>query len=301
MTARHRLIVDWGTSNFRAFRFDEAGEVAETRQAPRGILTVEAGGFEAVLRAEIGDWIDEKTEILLSGMITSRNGWLETPYIEAPARLDDLRTGAVTSRLAQGTPLLFLPGVCARHPTPDVMRGEEIQVFGSIGPDEDATLVLPGTHSKWVRTRRGALADFRTFMTGEVFATLKAHTILGRLMPENAGPFDETSFIAGVRQAQTGGAGLLHDLFTTRSGVLLSQLAPEAAADRLSGLLIGAEIAGGIALGWADPPILLVGEAKLCARYRLALESLDLSARLGPAQPTVEGFRKLAMLEGKSA
>lgn len=298
MTARHRLIVDWGTSNFRAFRFGENGGIAETRQAPRGILTVEAGGFEAVLIAEIGDWIDGQTEILLSGMITSRNGWLETPYIEAPAGMADLRNRAVTARLTQGTPLLFLPGVCTRHPTPDVMRGEEIQVFGSIGPDEDATLVLPGTHSKWVRAKGGTLTDFRTFMTGEIFATLSAHTILGRLMPQEAGPFDEGAFVAGVRQAQTGGAGLLHDLFTTRSGVLLSQLAPESAADRLSGLLIGAEIAGGIALGWADRPILLVGDAGLCARYRLALECLDLAARLGPAQPTVEGFRKLAMLEG---
>ena len=148
MTARNRLIVDWGTSNFRAFRFDEKGEVAETRQAPRGILTVETGGFEAVLLAQIGDWIGEGTEILLSGMITSRNGWLETPYIEAPAEMADLRNRAITSRLSQGAPLLFLPGVCSRHPTPDVMRGEEIQVFGSIGPEEDATLVLPGTPAR---------------------------------------------------------------------------------------------------------------------------------------------------------
>ena len=294
----HRIIVDWGTSNFRAYRFAASGEIAEVHQAACGILSVEDGQFEAALLREIGHWITPESEIFLSGMITSRNGWLETPYIEAPAALADIPANARLSRLQNGARMLFLPGICQRIPTPDVMRGEEIQVFGSIAPGEDATLILPGTHSKWVRVEAGRLAAFRTFMTGEVFAALKAHTILGRLIPPAQAGMDVEAFLNGVRRANdAGNAGLLHEIFTARSGVLLGQLAPDAIAETLSGLVIGAEIAGGIALGWADRPLVLVGEAALCERYRLALEALGLASRAGPPQATVEGFRRLAALD----
>lgn len=302
----NRIIVDWGTSNFRAYRFAASGEIAGTHQAACGILSVENGEFEATLLREIGGWITQESEIYLSGMITSRNGWLETPYIEAPARLSDIKAQARVSHLQSGARMLFLPGICQRSPTPDVMRGEEIQVFGSITPSEDATLILPGTHSKWVRVEAGQLAAFRTFMTGEIFAVLKAHSILGRLIPGEPAVPDVDAFLKGVRRANdAASAGLLHEIFTTRSGVLLGQLEPSAIAETLSGLVIGAEIAGGRALGWADRSLVLVGEDALCARYALALEALGLSARLAPPQATVEGFRRLAALdlaapEGKS-
>lgn len=295
MTDSHRIIVDWGTSNFRAYCFAEDGTISGTHHAACGILSVENGAFEATLMREIGSWIDAGSEIFLSGMITSRNGWLETPYVEAPASLADLRAGARSMVLANGARLSFLPGVCTRAPTPDVMRGEEIQVFGSIAPQETATLILPGTHSKWVRVEEGRLASFRTFMTGELFATLKTHTILGRLIPANSTGHDEAAFVKGVRQAHAAeSAGILHELFTARSGVLLGALAPEAIEDFLSGLLIGAEINGGVALGWADRPLVLVGDIRLCARYQRALEALGLACRIGPAEATVAGFRRLA-------
>jgi len=295
MTDSHRIIIDWGTSNFRAYRFAANGTISGTHHAARGVLSVEKGDFEGTLMREIGTWVDRKSEIFLSGMITSRNGWLETPYVETPANLADLRAGARSMTLSSGARLSFLPGVCMRTPAPDVMRGEEIQVFGAITPAETETLVLPGTHSKWARVEEGRLVSFRTFMTGELFATLKTNTILGRLiLPENAGK-DEAAFVKGVRQANAAGsAGLLHELFTARSGVLLGALAPEAIADFLSGLLIGDEIRGGVTLGWADRPLVLVGDAKLCARYRLALEALGLASRMGPAEATVEGVRRLA-------
>lgn len=296
-----RVVVDWGTSNFRAYRFASDGTIAEKHQAAAGILGVEDGAFEAVLLREIGAWIDHDTEVFLSGMITSRNGWLETPYIEAPAGLDALAANARSGRLASGARLRFMPGVCIKAPSPDVMRGEEIQVFGSLAPDESVTMILPGTHSKWVRVEAGRLTDFRTFFTGELFSVLKAHSILGRLIPESAGPLDEAAFRAGVIQAnQPGSAGLLHEIFTARSGVLLGDFGPDAIAERLSGILIGAEIAGGIALGWANGTLRLVGDAALCGRYRIALDAVGLHTEFGPAEAAVEGFRRLSALEGET-
>jgi len=296
-----RIVIDWGTSNFRGYRFGARGEVAETRQAAAGILTVENGGFEAVLRSEIGDWLQPDAEIFLSGMITSRNGWVETPYVETPATLASLAAGAVEHRLDGGVTLRFMPGVAQRSPTPDVMRGEEIQVFGAIGEGETATLVHPGTHCKWVRVEQGAISAFRTFMTGEMFAVLTKHSILGRLIPEEERAFDKAAFEGGVRQAASNAsAGLLNDLFTARSGALLGAFAPPAIADRLSGLLIGHEIRSGLALGWTDAPPLLFGDPELCERYEAAFGIMGRSTRRGADDATVEGFRRLGRLEQAS-
>jgi 2-dehydro-3-deoxygalactonokinase len=289
-----RIIVDWGSSNFRAYRFDAKGDVAETRQAQAGILTVQDKAFETVLQREIGDWITPGAEILLSGMITSRNGWLETPYVETPASLDQLAAGARTMALGSGATLSFLPGVAARKPMPDVMRGEEIQVFGTVG-DASAVCILPGTHSKWVQTERGRITEFRTFLTGETYALLVASSIIGRLIPAGAGNPDEAALRAGVAQAFSGSsAGLLNDVFTCRSGALLGEFPVEQISERLSGILIGHEIRSGLALGWDTAAMWLVGDVALCKRYQVAFEAIGKAARLGPAHATVEGFRRLA-------
>ena len=292
-----RIVVDWGTSNFRAYRFGTDGAVAGTRQAAAGILTVADQAFEPVLRREIGDWMTPETEIFLSGMITSRNGWVETPYVETPATLRALADGAVEKRLEDGVRLRFLPGVCQRAPTPDVMRGEEIQVVGAIEPGATGTLVHPGTHGKWVRVEQGALIGFRSFMTGEVFAVLRAHSILGRLIPEGSRPFDERAFEAGVRHAASAdSAGFLNDVFTTRSGALLGAFPPEEIEDRLSGLIIGREVMSGLALGWTDEQPLLFGAEALCTRYARAFAILGRPVRRGGEDATVEGFRRLSAL-----
>ena len=299
-----RLVVDWGSSSFRAYRFAGDGAVAERHQAEAGILTVTDGQFEAVLHREIGHWITADTEILFSGMITSRNGWVETPYIPCPAALDSLAAGAVVRQGRQGQILRFLPGVSARTPTPDVMRGEEIQVFGSVPADESAIVILPGTHSKWVEVRQGRITGFRTFLTGETYALLRHHSIVGRLIPPGESAFREDAFRAGVRQVRDPGSiSLLNDVFTARSGALLGAFDPSEIADRLSGILVGHEIRAGremqtgfaTSAGKMGPPI-LVGEAGLLARYAVAFEEFGMATAKGPAHAAVEGFRRLSLL-----
>ena len=294
-----RFVIDWGTSNFRAYRFAEDGSVAETHQAPCGILSVADRNFAGVLKQQIGHWLQAGDALYFSGMITSRNGWIETPYVEAPASLQDLARQAVHVAGEHGQTLFFLPGVCMRTPTADVMRGEEIQVFGCLAKDEqDATVILPGTHSKWVQVEKGALKNFTTHMTGEVFAVLRQHSILGRLMPDVLQGLRHDAFLRGVaRTAHGQSAGLLHDLFTARSTVLLEQMPAEECADYLSGLLIGHEIRAGLASAAQQGPMILVGDAALCGRYQLALAACDPAlqqrVRMGPSQASVEGFARL--------
>ena len=297
MTQRARLVVDWGTSNFRCYRFAPDGTVAQTHQASAGILSVSDRDFASVLQREIGSWITPDMNIFLSGMITSRNGWVETPYVEAPARLADLARAAVVVEAENGVKMHFLPGVAMYSPTPDVMRGEEIQVFGVVDELETATVILPGTHSKWVEVRDGALQRFSSFMTGEVFGVLKTHSILGRLMTDAANGNDPQAFIDGVQQVlghQT--VGLLHDIFTTRSGVLLGQLPAQDSADRLSGLLIGHEIKDGLAAYPITGRLLIVGDAFLAQRYQLALAQFGITAELCSPLASVDGFSRLSAL-----
>lgn len=291
-----RIVVDWGSSNFRAYRFGEGGAVVDRRQSAAGILSVTDGRFEDALLREIGPWLAGGCDICLSGMITSRNGWVETPYLPCPATLAGIAAHAVRRDIGGVVRLHFMPGVAATDPAPDVMRGEEMQVFGVVGEGQDAMIVLPGTHSKWVRVRGGAIAGLRTFLTGEIYALLSQHSIVGRLMPKEPAPFDQSAFLAGVDLAfSPASISLLNDVFTARSGALLGVFGVESIGDRLSGMLIGHELAAGLDLeAGAGDPLVLVGEGGLAQRYALALRHRGRSAEIGPADAAVEGFRKLA-------
>ena len=269
------IAVDWGTSSFRAYRLDEAGGIRETRTAPAGILTVAAGGFPATLEAQLGDWPDD-APIVMSGMIGSRQGWREAPYVECPTDAAAIARGILRVEWGAGRRAWIIPGLSCRDAAgiPDVMRGEETQILGVLAalPPADAVICLPGTHSKWARVSDGRILSFATAMTGEVFAVLRRHSILGRLMPPEAAAeasVDEYWFRAGLRRAGEAG-GLLHHLFGVRSRGLFAEVAEAALASYLSGILIGREIAD-LAPPASDGPVHLIGAKDLVQLYALAL------------------------------
>ena len=285
------VAVDWGTSSLRAARITAGGVVLEERASPRGILTVPAGGFAAVLDGACGDWLREPGIVcLVSGMAGSRQGWHEAPYCACPAGFAELARSlhwAVPGRIA------LVPGLsCEVDGVPEVLRGEEVQVFGALQllHESDGLFVLPGTHSKWVRVAGGRVQSFTTCMSGEFHALLRQHSILARTLPTADGPTDSEAFRRGVLQAQQAGS-LLRSAFSVRTLALFDRLAPAAAASYLSGLVIGEELrlqhTGGTA------PV-LVGAAQLTALYALALATLGCTARtLGP-EATWQGLWALA-------
>lgn len=270
-----RLIgVDWGTSNLRAFRFDADGVAGEQREAPKGVLAVADGDFEGVLAALAGDWLtEEPARWLLCGMIGSRQGWLETPYAPCPA--DEVAlAGALAPLATRLGPAWIVPGVSFETPDRvDAMRGEETQIVGVVDPGYYGVVVAPGTHSKWAEVGAGRITGFRTFMTGELFAVLKAHSILGRLI--EAGPPDADAFALGVLRALADPA-ITSLLFTARAEGLMGRIAPASLESYLSGLLIGAEVAGGLSACPADATITLIGAPQISALY---LEALGLAGR----------------------
>jgi 2-dehydro-3-deoxygalactonokinase len=283
---KHLVALDWGTSSLRAARLDADGAVLEERQSGDGILNVPAGGFPAAFRRAVKGWPVERTTLCLaSGMVGSRQGWLEAPYCRCPAGPEELAAHvAWLPDSPAGVRVGIVPGLSTlQGGVHDVMRGEEVQVFGALellGRDS-GTFVLPGTHSKWVSVRNGRIAAFSTFMTGEVYAVLRKHSILGRTMAEEDGALDEAAFLRGVLHARQAGS-LLHGAFAARTSALFEQLPQAALPSYLSGLVIGEELRAQLLENSAGEPV-IVGNEALTQRYQLALSAFGLHGiRLGP-------------------
>jgi 2-dehydro-3-deoxygalactonokinase len=296
--------LDWGTSSLRAFRIAADGSVLERREGAHGILAVHDGDFEGLLWDFAGDWLDAAAAVplLASGMITSRQGWVETPYLPCPAGAAALARTLVRHRLKTGRLLHFVPGLMVQSPgdAPDLMRGEETQIVGAAEvADGGGLFVLPGTHSKWAFTAGGQVLRFATFLTGELYALLRQHSILGRTMTGEG--FHATAFDAGVRAgfADLGAtAGLLHRLFGVRSRALMGELPADAAPSFLSGLLIGWELREAFALFGPPPDLGLIGNRQLVARYQRALTLLGVATQIYPEEIVARGHMRIARAAG---
>ncbi|RSF08774.1 2-dehydro-3-deoxygalactonokinase [Achromobacter aegrifaciens] len=319
--ARAALIaLDWGTSSLRAYRLDAAGRTLDTRHLPWGIMrlpqplqdgaaTTALSGFELAFEQACGDWLraEPALPVIACGMVGSAQGWKEAAYLDVPVDLQRIGTLLTKVEREDGPALHIVPGLIQRHGLPNVIRGEETQVVGVMADQAthsaDSVLIgLPGTHSKWVSARRGRVTHFDTFMTGEVYAALRGHTILGRTMADAASA-DMAAFERGLKVAgaPAGRAGVLSTIFSTRALGLTGELAPESQADYLSGLLIGHEIAA-----LADmlqqqgelPRIVLCGDPALCRRYIQAMQHYGLGTPEQAQNATERGLWHLAICAG---
>jgi 2-dehydro-3-deoxygalactonokinase len=284
------IAVDWGTTSLRGARLDEVGRVLEEKSAPLGILNVPNGDFGAVFAAQFSDWMKPAGSVcLISGMAGSRQGWIEAPYVACPAGPDELRR-----RLHWIEPgrIALVPGLSDEQgEVPDVMRGEEVQIFGAmrLAGLAEGLFVLPGTHSKWATVRDGRVAGFRTCMTGEFYGLLSQHSILARTLQVDA-PLDEVAFLRGVARAGNG-EGLLHNAFGVRALGLFGRLSPAESASYLSGLLIGEELRSQDLSTGGE--VIAIGAPALTARYALALRQDGVRVRAFGAEATWAGLRAL--------
>ena len=287
--------IDWGTSSLRAFLISADGEVLDSVSSSEGIMHVADKAFDAIFDRLVGSWVAKGTlPVLASGMITSRNGWVETPYVQMPMNADSLARSLVSHQTASGVRIHFVTGATTEHAGgPDVMRGEETQIIGALTLGlSDGVFVMPGTHSKWVYLSNGQIEDFSTYMTGEVFAALKDNTILGTLMDRDT--FTAEGFEKGVAVGLDERANLLHDLFHVRTLPLMGKIPTTATADYMSGMLIGTEIAAATRASNINGIVTIVGRSDLSDRYEVALRAAGLESRRAPDDIVAKGHFLIA-------
>jgi 2-dehydro-3-deoxygalactonokinase len=291
---------DWGTTQLRLFLCD-ASTILDFRSG-RGVRALDRSP-EAEFTALTSDWVAQHRvrRAVLTGMVGSRNGWLEAPYVPCPASLQDLRSRLLKIH-ANGVEVEIVPGLSCLSPavSPDVMRGEETQLFGAMLLEPSLAvgrhvIALPGTHSKWAEIDAGRIVRFQTAITGELFSILKAHSTLLAAGTQAAQSFDEVSFVEGLK-AQ---GSILHRLFQVRSRQLIDGDTADQAAGLLSGLLIGADVDGAIELLQPDA-VTLIGETQLSERYTQALNARGIDSRMLDANECViAGLRAIATDRGE--
>ncbi|MFL9991205.1 2-dehydro-3-deoxygalactonokinase [Paraburkholderia sediminicola] len=295
------ISLDWGTSSLRATLVSADGEIMESRSAPGGVMTVKDRDFHTPLNAICEDWIEiHGCPIVASGMIGSRQGWVEAPYLACPATPAAAALAFTTLPIADKVDMHIIPGVrCGGADSiHDVMRGEETQIWGA-GVGSERLCVLPGTHSKWVSVGEDSMiTHFATYITGELYGLLTKHGILGRLM--EFGSRDDDAFHAGVSLGLKYPNQATHVVFAARTARLMDELPSTGLPDYLSGILIGVEVASAMASYTPDTirPVVLIGDDDLCRRYQLALETAGLRAERAIEGATVQGHVRIAREAG---
>lgn len=293
---------DWGTTNLRVWAMGRTGGVLARAESENGMGALDRAGFEPALLALIGGWLPPArvTPVMACGMVGSRQGWVEAPYVAVPCtpggggRLvsPPVRDGRIAVHVVRGL----------RQDDPaDAMRGEETQIAGFLSgqPQFDGVLCLPGTHTKWARISAGEVVGFQTFMTGELFGLLCARSVLRHGMAGEG--WDEAAFAEGVSGAISRPEALAARLFRIRAEGLLRGLSPDAARARLSGLLIGAELAAARPY-WLGHEVAVIGALAPGQAYVRALAMQGLTAGLEDAEAmTLAGLAAARARLGEAA
>ncbi|WP_029353807.1 2-dehydro-3-deoxygalactonokinase [Bosea sp. 117] len=308
MGALAHAVVDWGTSSFRLWTLDRDGRVLGEQRSGQGLLTAAKEGFETVLESHLAALdVPAEVPVMMCGMVGSRTGWTEAAYLDAPVRLERLATHA-TRVPDTRRPVRILPGIAQREGAhPDVMRGEETQLLALAGERHSGLACLPGTHSKWVELKGGAVLRFATFMTGELFQLLRTASVIAPAV-EGGAAVDPGSaeFSEAVGEAFAAPELLSNQLFELRAGWLLAGRGASATNARLSGLLIGLELAGARRrMGSLDGAVLVAaGPAAALYRRALAVAGVaDITVRDAEAsvREGLHAAAKLAFLEAQGA
>ncbi len=301
MSANAFIAVNWGSSTFAAYLIEPTNGIVDQFRTANGVTRLDREALPAALAEATLCWPNAE-RIYCSGMIGSSAGWIEVPHLDCPATLLEVSRSLTPARIGD-VACSIVPGLAAMLPNgdPDVLRGEEMEIFGLVALQGEGTrnlhAVLPGTHTKWVRVSDGCVSEFFTSMGGELFDRLAERSLLSAVLEtEQTAPSGEW-FARGVERGAAEGTGLGRLLFGVRAQVLRGGLPKTHAASYARGLLIGAEIEDAIRLQpeiRAQASIPLVGNPALCELYRGALAQFGMGAHIvDGASCLLEAYRIL--------
>lgn len=275
------VAVDWGTTSFRLWLMSNSGEILGERRSAEGMTTAMHTGFANVLTSHLTALsAPDGLPVIICGMAGARQGWVEAGYVDVPADLSDVLKGAVRVS-GEASDVRILPGLAQRAiDMPDVMRGEETQLLGALSADYSSgqqLVCMPGTHSKWVSVSDLKVTGFSTFMTGEIFDVISKHSILSHAVTDaDAFTGDLPAFRAAVADSYKHPQMATNRFFTVRSGQLLNGLSATDAKAKLSGTMIGLEIAGAHSTAPRDAKVVLIASGALGELYKAAFAALSI-------------------------
>lgn len=276
------IAADWGTTNLRVWAMSHSGTVLAEATSESGMGKLSKDQFEPALRDLVGDWISKPTPVIACGMVGSRQGWSEATYANVPCQAtpEGFQTAPVSHA---DLSVHIIPGLRQNNPA-DVMRGEETQIAGflALNPKWDGVICLPGTHTKWVHVSADEVVSFQTSMTGDLFAAISQHTVLKHSITDG---WDDDGFAKGLDDAISRPEKLAARLFSLRAEGLLDALPNAVARARLSGLLIGAELASTKPY-WLGQQVAVIGAGTLSKRYVDALATQGVYAIQADADRT---------------
>ncbi|WP_265500920.1 2-dehydro-3-deoxygalactonokinase [Paracoccus beibuensis] len=278
------IAADWGTTNLRLWAMSGRNAV-EARVLDRGMGGLRPDEFAPVLADGTAGW--PAVPVIASGMVGARQGWIEAPYVAVPCPAIPHLVPVPGD--PGGRPVRIVAGVSQAGPA-DVMRGEETQVAGllSLSPEFDGIVCLPGTHTKWVRVSAGEICNFKSLMTGELFGLIAGQSVLRHTVAtEGSNP---QVFLAAVSDAMARPERGFGGLFQLRAEALLGDLDPIEARARLSGTLIGWELAAAKPW-WLGCDVTVIGAPSLSALYAEALGAQGVpAARMAVEDATLAGL-----------
>jgi 2-dehydro-3-deoxygalactonokinase len=288
--------INWGSSAFRAYRLAPDGEVMEEWSEPAGVLSLDRAGMAALMERLQERW-PGVGPVYASGMIGSTVGWTEAPYLECPASFEKLARAIMWARIGP-IEVGIVPGLACRRAAdgaPDVLRGEELELFGLLADAAEVgaerIVTLPGTHTKWALHTDHQILEFATSMTGEIYDRMTAAGLLAGVVEGQA--VRGEVFRAAVRLGHDRALGLGALLFGVRARVVRGEMSKADAASHLRGLLIGSDLADARQLYpvLGEHEVSLIGNPALSALYQAAFETLGLRARLVDGRAAVaSGF-----------
>jgi 2-dehydro-3-deoxygalactonokinase len=288
------IVADWGTSRFRAYLVED-GAIVDRVSSDEGVSNLTAGEHAGVFRRQVGPWLDAdpRAPVVLVGMVGSREGWVTAPYAACPAGPEEIARAMIEVDLGDGRKGHIVPGLSC-EPAPgsiDVMRGEETLCLGA--GVEDGLVCLPGTHPKWVALKGGRIERFATYFTGEMYALLRHHSMVGRpaTEPEDPAGF-ERGLEAAERNAGAARAGLLHLIFGARAAAVTGRLPSAQLGPYISGLLTGDEINSALALFDRPKTVTAIGDPARIELFSRALARHGIGAvAKAPEAALIAGVR----------
>ena len=276
MSKAEWFAVDWGTSNLRVWVFDAENQLLDHVSSTQGMGALSPETFEPTLIELIDPYLGQRVSpVICCGMVGARQGWAEAAYMQVPCSAPDAKKALRVKSKDPRVDVRILPGLCQNTPA-DVMRGEETQIAGYLAKDPNffGTLCLPGTHSKWTQISAEEIVSFRTFMTGELFALLSTQSVLRHAL--DTSEWSEDDYLEALNDAMSVPQQLSARLFALRADGLLHGLSPTAVRSRLSGYLIGLELAGAKPY-WLGLDVVVIGDPKLTPLYTRALKAQGVS------------------------